>query len=130
MCQVYSDAYLTIAATKSRNPAGSCFRTSDFRSGRTYSFHNASGALYKVHVREALPHVNDDERKIWFPLLQRGWASQERILSPRVVHYGPEKLLWECLTLKMCEHSRGMGMIHAQEARPLTISGHGLKSSI
>ncbi|KAJ8131824.1 hypothetical protein O1611_g1804 [Lasiodiplodia mahajangana] len=37
------------------------------------------------------------------PLIQRGWVFQERFLAPRVIHFGPEQLLWECASLDACE---------------------------
>ncbi|KAJ2986424.1 hypothetical protein NUW58_g5035 [Xylaria curta] len=37
------------------------------------------------------------------PLTKRGWVFQERFLAPRVVHFGPEQLLWECASLDACE---------------------------
>ncbi|TGJ84188.1 hypothetical protein E0Z10_g4572 [Xylaria hypoxylon] len=37
------------------------------------------------------------------PLTKRGWVFQERFLSPRVIHFGPEQLLWECASLDACE---------------------------
>ncbi|KAF4336919.1 hypothetical protein FBEOM_9218 [Fusarium beomiforme] len=30
------------------------------------------------------------------PLLSRGWAIQERVLSKRILHFGANSLLWEC----------------------------------
>lgn len=37
------------------------------------------------------------------PLARRGWVFQERFLAPRVIHFGPEQLLWECASLDACE---------------------------
>ncbi|KAI1148347.1 heterokaryon incompatibility protein-domain-containing protein [Nemania diffusa] len=37
------------------------------------------------------------------PLTKRGWVFQERFLAPRVLHFGPEQLLWECASLDACE---------------------------
>ena len=37
------------------------------------------------------------------PLLKRGWAFQERMLSRRVLHLHTEELVWECNTLVDCE---------------------------
>ena len=37
------------------------------------------------------------------PLNRRGWVMQERWLSPRVLHYGRDQLLWECRELDACE---------------------------
>lgn len=34
------------------------------------------------------------------PLRQRAWALQERELSPRVVHYSKDAVLWECKTIR------------------------------
>ncbi|CAN9293828.1 unnamed protein product [Alternaria alternata] len=37
------------------------------------------------------------------PLNQRCWILQERILSPRVLHFGHEQLFWECREFVACE---------------------------
>jgi hypothetical protein len=39
------------------------------------------------------------------PLSRRGWAFQERILSPRVLHFTEQELIWECLESVTCECS-------------------------
>lgn len=33
----------------------------------------------------------------------RGWVFQERLLAPRILHFGSEQLFWECRELKACE---------------------------
>lgn len=107
MCDVYTNAYLTIAATKSSDGAGGCFSATDTRSGRDHSFLSPSQESYTVHVREPLPHINDfdklQDEAACFPLLSRAWVFQERSLSARVVHFGPKELLWECMTTRTCE---------------------------
>ncbi|KAF5625601.1 hypothetical protein F52700_8966 [Fusarium sp. NRRL 52700] len=37
------------------------------------------------------------------PLLTRGWATQERVLSKRILHFGASCLLWECRECKTTE---------------------------
>ena len=37
------------------------------------------------------------------PLLSRGWVVQERILCPRMLHFGARQILWECLELDASE---------------------------
>lgn len=37
------------------------------------------------------------------PLLNRAWAFQERLLAPRVLHFGPQELFWECTQGLDCE---------------------------
>ncbi|KAJ4386831.1 hypothetical protein N0V93_009729 [Gnomoniopsis smithogilvyi] len=45
-------------------------------------------------------------------LSERGWVLQERLLSPRTLHFGPDRIFWEC------------GEIHSRnEAVPSGISG-------
>jgi hypothetical protein len=37
------------------------------------------------------------------PLLSRGWVFQERLLPPRVLHFGGKQLVWECRDDASCE---------------------------
>jgi hypothetical protein len=49
---------------------------------------------------------DDDHWKISVcnaPLNRRAWVVQERILSPRIIHFGDKQLLWECYELKASE---------------------------
>lgn len=47
----------------------------------------------------------------YWPLLKRGWAFQERILSPRVLHFCDTEMIWECKEYTLCEcgDCRSMG---------------------
>jgi hypothetical protein len=36
-------------------------------------------------------------------LLNRGWVLQERLLAPRILHFGHSQLYWECNELQACE---------------------------
>ena len=48
------------------------------------------------------------------PLNGRAWVVQERLLSPRVLHYGKDQLLWECHELDACEtYPQGLPSIAA-----------------
>ena len=37
------------------------------------------------------------------PLNRRAWVIQERLLAPRVLHFGRAQLMWECHELEACE---------------------------
>ena len=37
------------------------------------------------------------------PLLNRGWVIQERIMAPRILHFGSHQLYWECYQHDACE---------------------------
>lgn len=43
------------------------------------------------------------------PVVRRGWIIQERLLAPRVLHFGRKQLFWECNSLAGCE-SRPHGL--------------------
>lgn len=49
---------------------------------------------------------NHPPARYCFPLPARAWAFQERILGPRVLHFGPNELLWECSSEDWCECGR------------------------
>ena len=37
------------------------------------------------------------------PLVQRAWVFQEQILSPRIIHFAPGEMYWECKSHVSCE---------------------------
>lgn len=96
MGSYYSNAYITISASWSPRPAGGCFTFSDpeYMARRVPLSPQSSGS---VCVRRALEHGTG------WPLLQRGWVYQERLLSPRVLHFGLNEVVWECLACTACE---------------------------
>jgi hypothetical protein len=63
------------------------------------------GMEYKVHARPVIDHMDDAQ----FPLFKRAWVYQERLLAPRVLHFGRQELFWECLERVACECSGMFG---------------------
>ncbi|KAK3370902.1 heterokaryon incompatibility protein-domain-containing protein [Lasiosphaeria ovina] len=102
MAAIYRGSYLTIAADASTSVYGGCFNDRSL---------NQTEQMYKP-VR--IDHRLEDGRRssIFFspatyqnmahatiggsPLSKRGWAFQERALSPRILHYTFAQLFWEC----------------------------------
>jgi Heterokaryon incompatibility protein (HET) len=114
MAEFYSNAYVTIAATKSANHGGGCY--SKLR--QEYSAHHVGTISTKanqplhVYARRQLPHHSDNDHLLGIkgltqtkevPLLTRAWAFQERLLSPRVIHFANDEISWECRELSDCE---------------------------
>src|SRR5436309_1737800 len=59
-----------------------------------------SASLFETHYQFE-SYIYTKETKL--PLLTRGWVFQERLLSPRVLHFGIQELVWECTELSFCE---------------------------
>ncbi|KLU81039.1 hypothetical protein MAPG_00134 [Magnaporthiopsis poae ATCC 64411] len=93
MAHVYQNSYLTIAAAWGESVLDGCFRDRELitqiGSVRVQKIsHFPSGA--------ALRYRHD------FPLLERGWTYQERMLSPRILYFGRQELLWDCWKERTC----------------------------
>jgi hypothetical protein len=107
MASIYHNSLLTLAAS------GACDVTQgiDCKTPAEYLAHELSGtspdgAPYTVYARRTVPHWYDNEWSTgYFPLFSRAWAYQERLLAPRVLHFGDRELIWECMELTDCECS-------------------------
>ena len=111
MSKVYMYSFINIAATASDSSTGGCFRERDGRTmlpTEVYIQMHDSGRdndekSAKVKYRVVLHKDLWTEKLADEPLNQRCWILQERILSPRVLHFGHEQLFWECREFVACE---------------------------
>lgn len=108
MSEVYAKSYCNIAATHAVNGEG-CFvnravcrvepcliDSSKFSKEPRGVYVIAYDDFWSINLRNA-------------PLHQRGWVLQERLLSPRTIHFGDEQLFWECSHNTACEsYPRGI----------------------
>ncbi|KAF5718750.1 heterokaryon incompatibility protein [Fusarium mundagurra] len=102
MQHVYSNSVFTIAATGSDSPDDTLLHARDLdlvRIGKVqcslFSDEPQPGIIYDSAYWER--HLGEG------PLYNRGWAFQERVLSPRVMHFGRHQMLWECRSRHRCE---------------------------
>jgi len=113
MASIYENAVLTIAATNSKDSRGGLFHTSS-PVMQTIEMPD-DGRGIRLHLRAVRPHprlwgsytINEafaPPSSSW-PLLTRAWVYQERLLSPRVVHFTNMELIWECAHDFTCECS-------------------------
>ncbi|KAJ3468234.1 hypothetical protein MRS44_002299 [Fusarium solani] len=75
MRDVYANSFCTIAASASSGPEGGLFRSRQPE--------QSALQLSELHTR--------------------GWIFQERFLSPRVLSFGHDQIMWECMTDSKCE---------------------------
>ena len=110
MASIYENAYITIAATAAEGSHDTLFRK-----------HPPPPPAYighwkgqSVDILQGWMHITDlyprtlllDGKDSWkdcYPLLSRGWVFQERLLSPRVIHFAERELVWECGEYLNCE---------------------------
>ena len=106
MGEVYKRSYCNVAATGAVNSTEGCFFT------RNPNLIMPSQVIIKWDdwdgiTEQAYQVVPGPE--LWSatfnsePLNRRAWVLQERMLSPRVIHFGKQQLWWECHALNACE---------------------------
>ncbi len=105
MDEIYKNSVLTISATTASNSEGGILTPRRnrfppiairFRSQRF----SCSGVLWIRHVLSPFDHAIEGKES---PLSKRGWCLQERVLSPRTLHFGAEQMFWECRTTQQPE---------------------------
>jgi hypothetical protein len=125
MADIYENAFITIAATWSNDSNGGCFsRTRDLYKQQKLG----DTGLYTGREMPKVPDNNSVIDDQW-PLLTRQWVGspkgkihirytlihslshlhvfQERLLSPRMIHYTKDQLVWECRSAQLSESRKG-----------------------
>ena len=102
MGQIYRNSLCSIGATGSKNSQGGLF----FRKNPsavepisiTVRWNGFPAKSYRLEDLDFWP-----TRLLDAPLNQRAWVVQERLLAPRMIHFGADQILWECHELDACE---------------------------
>lgn len=107
---IYENSYITIGATASPGPDGGLYLQ---HSGIFEEIGTASSSdYYRVLGRGSPGHPYDrvrgnpvvDRTKYYQrPLMHRAWGLQERLLSPRYLHFNRHEMIWECKEEVGCE---------------------------
>jgi len=103
MADIYSGSWCNIAATHAQDSDSGLYAERDPLDIRGCIVKDRnSGSLFKVEVdlycsREWQKAVSNS------PLMGRGWVLQEVTLAPRTLHFGRERLFWQCSTQKASE---------------------------
>jgi hypothetical protein len=96
MADIYSNSFLTIAATASPDSQVGCLFRREQRQAITFTYAPPldHAAIRHVFVNASQKFLIDPLRK--HPLNKRAWAFQERLLSRRILHFAAEQLFWDC----------------------------------
>lgn len=117
MASIYQGADLVLSASRASGGSDGLYASLSPHPG---GHPNADFSTYTVEVktdedemesicfRRRFTHLpNITQRRLksaaGFPTLRRGWIFQERILSTRVLHFGPHELSWECMCETTCQ---------------------------
>lgn len=103
MGSVYTHAYLTIAATRSPDSESGFLKP---RSGIEVVRMRVKAARWDSRTKEYQYSLGLETNygDMAGPLTTRAWAFQERILSPRILHFTKSGVFWECWTDYDCEN--------------------------
>ncbi|KAH7068427.1 heterokaryon incompatibility protein-domain-containing protein [Paraphoma chrysanthemicola] len=108
MGDIYERAILTISATSAPNchsgfiesGQSECYVLEGVNcDGKPYAYAISPGSYGSLLSH---PWVSEIRQKKW-PLLDRAWAFQERILSTRVLHFTRREIYFECEQETVCE---------------------------
>ncbi|PVH67844.1 HET-domain-containing protein [Cadophora sp. DSE1049] len=138
MKNVYENSYLTLAATSAAESSEGLLRP-------RYNLNENNNPEYvceyeikrsdrlsqhSIYARQAIKYSHKfllsleykGGHKELAPLLYRAWVLQERILSPRTLHFSFDEMVWECKTGIDCE----CGFAASPSGRTVSVSPLGL----
>jgi hypothetical protein len=95
MTDVYANSWCNIAATAACNGNEGCFQDRD---PTTLELCSVTSEWTDYENRTFYLHDTGlwDEGVTYAPLNLRAWVLQERLLSPRILHFGRDQLYWQC----------------------------------
>ncbi|OTB00252.1 hypothetical protein M426DRAFT_30105, partial [Hypoxylon sp. CI-4A] len=104
MFHVYQNAFLTLAASHAEDSSKGLF--SSLAPGRqlqlgTIQHDNEKFQLYAQQSFSDITNLFLYDRSE--PLFKRAWTFQERLVSPRVLYFTKDELVWECYSTTNCE---------------------------
>ncbi|KAK3380954.1 heterokaryon incompatibility protein [Podospora didyma] len=117
MGSIYANSYLTVAAAGSSDPTQGCFHPRPTPPADHHARVRCTAPDNGVGHVFIRPRVRDFKTLDQSPLHTRAWVTQERILSPRTVHYDTDQMLWECRESRVCESGVPESAFEAQRLK-------------
>ncbi|KDR77071.1 hypothetical protein GALMADRAFT_34552, partial [Galerina marginata CBS 339.88] len=97
MGDIYRGSSCTIAALGATDGDSGCFKTRNPLCFQPCRFElDTDSVVYLEPVEERTSPDDTGDGPLVEPLHTRAWVMQERMLSPRTLHYGTFGLYWEC----------------------------------
>lgn len=99
---IYARPIFSIAATDSTNSESGCFRGSNPLSRKRCRVVSPNETIL-IFGSQSAEECNHNENIEESPLTKRGWVVQERMMSPRTIHFTKDEIIWECRERMFCE---------------------------
>ena len=110
MSLVYANCTVNISIDRARNPDEGAFTHRDpLRIQRCDIWRQGIGSPKSPYTVTPLSTCGHAALKR-LPLASRAWVVQERLLSPRVLHFGSEQIFWECSEVPLASESVPLGL--------------------
>jgi hypothetical protein len=101
MCDIYRDAYCTIAANAAQSNNQGCFME---KHGLSLPIDSCRLVAEENGHRSVIvllpPRPSWKNQILSSPVNSRAWVLQERLISPRILHFAKDAIFWECSELK------------------------------
>ncbi|KAK1826629.1 heterokaryon incompatibility protein-domain-containing protein [Podospora conica] len=101
MDSIFEGAVLTIVSAWADGPEQGLFSDLGDFTHQEFQGTTPDGAVQTVCVRRRLPHFKGGD----LPILNRGWIYQELFLSPRLVFFLENEIVWQCQEHTECQCS-------------------------
>ncbi|KAK8045436.1 hypothetical protein PG993_005460 [Apiospora rasikravindrae] len=100
MRSIYGGSHVNIAASSATDVTQGCFgEPTGYIGGVKVPITTREGSYWRIFSDSELLHTASSSN-----LLKRAWAFQERLLSPRTIHFGEHGALWECRSDTLSSH--------------------------
>ncbi|KAM0480270.1 hypothetical protein ACHAPX_004099 [Trichoderma viride] len=104
MSDTYSNSLITLVESHELGTDKRLFQDASSRDiSKPVSIRDAQGNDHQLHFRKPIFHptymINDGNIPVW----KRAWVFQERLLSQRLLIFGPDELSWQCASHHKCE---------------------------
>jgi hypothetical protein len=115
MHKVYRYSYCNIAIADSSDSRGGIFRDRDPNSIIPPRLSTVTSSKLGERTWRILPSDLWTSSLLGSKIYTRGWVFQERMLSPRILHFANSQIFWDCCTLSATE-TLPSGLPHALDA--------------
>ncbi|KAH9899078.1 hypothetical protein F4778DRAFT_792485 [Xylariomycetidae sp. FL2044] len=130
MASIYRNASLTIAAASARDATQGLFPPASAESlAVELTGMTDTGLPLRILGCRYLPHPPAGDARWLWPLFLRGWALQERVLSPRTAYFCSDEIIWACEQCTVCECGGALGVCMGPYGRSLSEVSSRAKSS-